>query len=131
MLKKRPKKAAEIRSDSMADIVFLLLIFFLVTTTIDTDKGISLALPPKGEVKEISKKNITNILINAAGEVMINEEQIVISEISRKVRQMLDENDKMAFSVKTLKATKYDVYIDVLDQLKRANATRISIAEPD
>jgi len=131
MLKKRPKKAAEIRSDSMADIVFLLLIFFLVTTTIDTDKGISLALPPKGEVKEISKKNITNILINAAGEVMINEEQIVISEISRKVRQMLDENDKMAFSVKTLKATKYDVYIAVLDQLKRENATRISIADPD
>ena len=88
-------------------------------------------MPPKGEVKEISKRNITNILINAAGDVMINEEQIVVSEISRKVRQMLDENDKMAFSVKTLKATKYDVYIDVLDQLKRANATRISIAEPD
>ena len=131
MLKKRPKKSPEIRSDSMADIVFLLLIFFLVTTTIDTDKGISLALPPKGEVKEISKRNITNILINAAGDVMVNEEQIMISEISRKVRQMLDENDKMAFSVKTLKATKYDVYIDVLDQLKRANATRISIAEPD
>ena len=131
MLKKRKKKPPEIRSDSMADIVFLLLIFFLVTTTIDTDKGISLALPPKGEVKEISKKNITNILINAAGDVMINEEQIVISEISRKVRQLLEENDKMAFSVKTLKATKYDVYIDVLDQLKRANATRISIAEPD
>jgi len=131
MLKKRKKKPPEIRSDSMADIVFLLLIFFLVTTTIDTDKGISLALPPKGEVKEISKRNITNILINAAGDVMINEEQIVVSEISRKVRQMLDENDKMAFSVKTLKATKYDVYIDVLDQLKRANATRISIAEPD
>lgn len=131
MLKKRKKKSPEIRSESMADIVFLLLIFFLVTTTIDTDKGISLALPPKGEVKEISKRNITNILINAAGEVMINEEQIVISEISRKVRQLLDENDRMAFSVKTLKATKYDVYIDVLDQLKRANATRISIAEPD
>ncbi len=131
MLKKRPKTTPEIRSDSMADIVFLLLIFFLVTTTIDTDKGISLALPPKGEVKEISKRNITNILINAAGDVMINEEQVVTSEISTKIRQLLAENDKMAFSVKTLKATKYDVYIDVLDQLKRANATRISIAEPD
>lgn len=123
MLNKRRKGTPEINSGSMADIVFLLLIFFLVTTTIDTDKGISLALPPKGETKEVSKKNIANILINEAGDVMINEEQIAIGELSRKAKQMLDENDKIAFSVKTLKTTKYDVYIDVLDQLKRANAT--------
>lgn len=131
MLNTRRKGTPEIQSGSMADIVFLLLIFFLVTTTVDTDKGISLALPPKGETKEVSKKNIANILINEAGDVMINEEQIAINDLSRKARQMLDENDKIAFSVKTLKTTKYDIYIDVLDQLKRANATRISIAEPD
>lgn len=131
MIKKKEKESPEINSASMADIVFLLLIFFLVTTTIDTDKGISLALPPKGETMEVNKKNLANILINASGEVMLDEERVPIPQISNKAREMLQQNDKLAFSVKTLRATKYDVYIDVVDQLKRAGATRISIAEPD
>ena len=52
---KKRVKAGEIPSGSMADIAFLLLIFFLVTTTIDMDKGLGLVLPPKGEEKEIPK----------------------------------------------------------------------------
>ena len=131
MIKKKEKGSPEINSGSMADIVFLLLIFFLVTTTIDTDKGITLVLPPKGEKMEVHSKNLSNILINASGEVMLDEERIAVPQISSKVRQMLSENDKLAFSVKTLADTKYDVYIDVVDQLKRGGANRISIAEPD
>ena len=56
-------KGGEIPTASMADIAFLLLIFFLVTTTIDMDKGLGLVLPPEGETIEIKKKNI-NILLN-------------------------------------------------------------------
>ena len=44
---------------------------------------------------------------------------------------LLQENPLMIFSVKTDNETKYDIYIDILDQLKMANATRISIAEPE
>jgi biopolymer transport protein ExbD len=124
-------RAAEIPTSSLADIAFLLVVFFLVTTTIDTDKGISLALPEKGETKEVSKKNITNILINANGQVMFQEEPLEIRLIRDRARQALADNPNMIFSVKTDRATKYDVYIDVLDQLKQANATRISIAEPE
>ncbi len=132
MLKKKEKESPEINSGSMADIVFLLLIFFLVTTTIDTDKGITLVLPPKGsDTKEVHKDNLANILINASGEVMLDEERIAIPEISSRAREMIQKNDKIAFSVKTLKQTKYEAYIDVIDQLKRAGAIRISIAEPD
>ena len=55
----------EINAGSMADIAFLLLIFFLVTTTIDVDRGIGLTLPAKGEETEVRSKNISNLLINA------------------------------------------------------------------
>jgi len=130
-LKRKRTRGVEIPTASLADIAFLLLVFFLVTTTIDTDKGISLALPEKGETKEVSKKNITNILINANGQVLFQEQQLEIRLIRDRVRQTLLENPNMIFSVKTDRATKYDVYIDVLDQLKQANATRISIAEPE
>ena len=130
-MKKRRGRGVEIPTASLADIGFLLIIFFLVTSTMDTDKGLSLSLPPKGEQIEVQKKNIANLLIRSDGQVMLNEDPIPITAISERARQMLRENPILIFSVKTDVRTKYDVYVDVLDQLKRANAQRISIAEPE
>ncbi|MBN1559723.1 biopolymer transporter ExbD [candidate division KSB1 bacterium] len=131
LLDKKKKNKAEIPTSSLADIAFLLLIFFLVTTTIDTDKGIQLVLPEKGQEQKVRSQNIANILINQSGLVMMDEEAIELRLIAEKARQMIRENDNIIFSVKTMRGTKYDVYVDVLDQLKQANAKRISIAEPE
>ncbi len=131
LLDKKKKGSAEIPTSSLADIAFLLLIFFLVTTTIATDKGISLTLPEKGQETKVRSKNITNILINAQGQIMMDEEPIDKNQISVKARQMLDVNENLIFSVKAVKGAKYETYIDVLDELKEANAPRISIAEPE
>lgn len=131
MLKKRKKDFVEPPTSSLADMAFLLLVFFLVTTTIDTDKGLQLVLPEKGQETKVRAQNITNILINESGLVMMDEEPTEVRLIAEKARQMIRENDKIIFSVKTVRGTKYDVYIDVLDQLKQANSKRISIAEPE
>jgi len=131
ILGNRKKKKADIPTGSLADIAFLLLIFFLVTTTIDTDKGLQLVLPDKGEEIKIRSQNIVNILANESGLVMMDEEPIDMRLISDKARQMIRENENIIFSVKTMRGTKYEVYIDVIDQLKQANAKRISIAEPE
>ena len=129
MIKKRQKEDVEIPSSSLADIAFLLLVFFLVCTTIDVDKGLKLVLPPTDvEQQEINRKNITNILINDAGQVLLDNEMVQVRDVER---QKMAENPLLIISLKTTRGTKYEVYIDVLDQLKRANATRISIAEPD
>jgi len=127
--KKRRFKGGEIQSSSMADIAFLLLIFFLVTTTIDMDKGLGIVLPAEGEQVEVSKKNILTCLINSTGQVLLGDEPVKISDISTVVRQKLRVNNKLIISVKSHEKTKYKDYISVLDQLKLANATRISIAE--
>ena len=72
MTKKRRFKAEGIPTSSMADIAFLLLVFFLVTTTIDTDKGLGIVLPPPGDMEiEIRKENILNCLINSQGKSVI------------------------------------------------------------
>ena len=61
MTKKRRFKGGEIPTSSMADIAFLLLIFFLVTTTIDTDKRLGIVFPPPRDMQiEIRKENIKN-----------------------------------------------------------------------
>ena len=131
MKTKRRFKGGDIPTSSMADIAFLLLIFFLVTTTIDMDKGLGMVLPAEGEELEINKKNILNCLINSTGNVLLGGEPVEVRNLSRVVRQKIAENDKLVISVKAHKASNYKDYIRVIDQLKQANATRISIAESD
>ncbi len=139
LIGKKKKPSAEIPSSSLADIAFLLLIFFLVTTTIDMDKGINLTLPEKGgEQVKIKKGNIANLLINAAGQVLLDNEPISVEQIREVLRQKINEKGYdnqgkpiLIVSIKTARETKYDTYIQVLDQVKLAGVTKISIAEPE
>tara|TARA_Y100000996_G_C22496015_1_gene632330 strand:+ start:305 stop:706 length:402 start_codon:yes stop_codon:yes gene_type:complete len=128
-VKKRRFKGGEIPTSSMADIAFLLLIFFLVTTTIDTDKGLGIVLPPAGDVEiEIRKENILNCLINSKGKVLLDEEPTPVEQINKIVGRKLRENNKLIVSVKAHPKTSYSDYVRVIDQLKMADAKRISIA---
>jgi biopolymer transport protein ExbD len=131
MFKNRKKPSVEIPQASLADIAFLILIFYLATTTINIDKGIGLTLPAKGAAKEVAKQNVISLLINAQGEVLLDDEVVAIPSIKGIMRNKLLANDKLIVSVKADRATEYRAYIAVLDQLKQAEVARISIAEPD
>ena len=130
MFKNSRRPLQEINSSSMADIAFLLLVFFLVTTTISMDKGISLVLPSEGNELEVNKKNIVEILVNQSGKVLMNDSPVLIKNIQNKAKQLMDSNPKLIFSVQTTNETKYNSYVKVLDQLKLAGASKISIANP-
>ena len=129
---KKPRRTAmqEINSSSMSDIAFLLLVFFLVTTTISLDKGISLVLPADGNELEVNRKNIISILINDRGKILMDDNPTKIQNIKSVAEKKIASNSNVIFSVVTNKNTKYRDYILVLDQLKQANATKISIANP-
>ena len=128
----KPRRWArqEVNSSSMSDIAFLLLVFFLVTTTISLDKGISLILPADGSELEVNRKNIVSLLINDRGRVLMDEQPIKINQIKSKAIKKIAANNNIIFSVVTHKNTEFDDYILVLDQLKQAKATKISIANP-
>jgi len=132
LLGKKKESNVEIPSASLSDIVFLLLIFFLVTTSIDTEKGLDLVLPPPGDTEiKIPKENLANMLVNASGQVLLDGEIIKVRQISRIIREKITANPNLVISLKTDKETEYDIYIHVLDQLKKAEAKKISLAEPD
>ncbi len=135
LLGKRKKVSVDIPMASLPDIVFLLLIFFLVTTTIDAEKGLDLVLPPPDATEqEIAKKNLINLLVNAAGDVLLDGELVEIRDITRIIKERIQESPLLVVSLKTDKQTRYDVYIDVIDRLKKAwgdRPARISIAEPE
>jgi biopolymer transport protein ExbD len=128
---KRKKEDIEIPTSSLADIVFLLLIFFLVSTSMNPSKGLGLTLPPPGEEIKMDKENILTIYINAAGNVLVREDVITIDQIKDRVTAEIQANDKLVVSLRTDPDAKYDAMIQVLDQLKLADAKRISLATPD
>jgi biopolymer transport protein ExbD len=132
MIKKKKVRDVEIPSSSMADIAFLLLVFFLLTTTIDMQKGLNNVLPPSdSDDVKIPKKNIANILVNEHGNVLLSGEIVEVNDIRDIISRKINENPQLVVSLKTHKDTKYDIFIRVYDQLKLANAKKISIADPD
>ena len=128
MILKRKRKVDEVNSSSMADIAFLLLVFFLVTTTISMDKGINIILPADGSEKEVDKNNLVNIAMNDQGKILVDDSPKLLREIKLLAEKRIAANSKIIFSVSTHERTKYQDYVRLLDELKKAKATRISIA---
>ena len=130
-LQRRQRASPDIPTGSMADIVFLLLVFFLVTTTMNQDIGIGMQLPPAGESKKIQKKNICNIWININGDILINLEQdISVNQLRVEIERRLAANKNLIVSLKADEETPYAKFIDVLDEIKKSGADKISLASP-
>jgi len=131
LLEKKRERMVQIPTASMADIAFLLLTFFLVTTSLDLDKGLQLVLPPKGEVAPMSEDKIATLFVNAAGEVLLDEEEIPMNLIKDRLKVRLARKPDLIISIKTDSETPYQAFMSVLDQVQLAEATAISIAEPE
>ena len=97
MANKRRFKGGEIPTSSMADIAFLLLIFFLVTTTIDTDKGLGIILPPPGDMEiEIRKENYKTIndKIVITNQNKVSQRDYILELIEAKIKISVKINNK-------------------------------------
>lgn len=130
-IKKGNIREAEIPSSSMADIAFLLLLFFLVATVIDVDSGLGLVLPEyvppeEQELVPLSKDRLAALLINENGDVLLDKEIIAIPQISNNLKPRIESkielpgNKKLVVSIKTDRKTNYNLYIQALDQVRKA-----------
>lgn len=125
---RRSRVSDEIPNSSLSDIAFLLLIFFMVSTVFAIEEGLLLQLPSQeGVVKKIARKNIMRISAYPDGNVTIDDEPVMINQIRSRVEQAKIENDKIIIVVETHPEARYGLMIDVLDELKLAEATRISL----
>lgn len=88
------RAAPEVNAGSMADIAFLLLIFFLVTTTIETDRGISRKLPPIPEENIeppiIKQKNIFTVIVNRDNKLLVEDELMQLQDLRKAAVEFLD-----------------------------------------
>lgn len=142
--KQQRREEPEINGSSLADIAFLLLIFFLVVTTIDVDAGIGMVLPPIPDDIDpppVRERNLLNILVNAQGMVLLDEQPAAIAEVRQRVREFVDNPnndpelsespDDAIVSIKTDRRTPYNVYIDMLDEVMGAYAELLNLASQD
>ena len=140
------RKSPEVNAGSMADIAFLLLIFFLVTTTIETDSGINRKLPPMEEQIDppiIRQKNIFTVVVNKNNQLLVEEELTDIKDLRNLAVDFLDNGggsgeeacdycqgnrnprssdnpEKAIISLKNDRETEYKVYIAVQNELVAA-----------
>ena len=143
---RKKKKVPEINASSMADISFLLLIFFLVTTTMDTDSGITRRLPPPVENPDmdvkVKERNILNVMINKYDKLMVNGKPSQVEDLKDITRDFITPkpNDEKApevemkeielignfmtnkgvVSLKNDRGTSYQMYIAVQNELAKA-----------
>jgi hypothetical protein len=141
------RAAPEVNAGSMADIAFLLLIFFLVTTTIETDTGLNRKLPPiddeQVEPPIIKEKNIFTVLINGKNQLLVEDELMELKDLRKAALEFLDNGggsgddacsyckgkksssssdnpDKAIISLKNERETTYSTYISVQNELVAA-----------
>lgn len=137
----------EVNAGSMADIAFLLLIFFLVTATIETDLGIDRKLPPKNQLPPpiLRERNVLRVSLNKNNKIFVEDEVIPISELKKLTIKFLDNggskngetgycdycqgigdkdlSDNPSIAVIALKADReasYAVYVSIQDQFGAA-----------
>ena len=137
----KKRAVPEINAGSMADIAFLLLIFFLVTTTMDVDKGLLVKLPPwteeQSEEQDIKEKNIFVVLVNAQDQLLIESEYATLEDVRRLAKEFIDNNGdgtcedcrglrdpassdnpgKAVISLQNDRGTSYNMFVKVRNEL--------------
>lgn len=130
----RDRMDNEVNAGSMADIAFLLLIFFLVTTTIVEDKGILVKLPPWSDEEvdptKLNKRNVFSVLVNADNQLLVRGELAEITDLRERAKEFImnpagsdqfaEAPDVAIISLKNDRGTAYETYLEVYNELKAA-----------
>mgnify|MGYP001309348724 CR=1 FL=1 len=156
---KKKRSVPGLNASSTADISFILLIFFLVTTSMDTDMGLVRRLPPPPEEEQneaeidVLDRNALRIKVNAAGNLMVNDDFIALDQLCDRAKEFIQNpnnspllpekhaknipllgmcavTSKHVISVQTDRGTSYNVYFQVQNELVRAyNELRDELAK--
>jgi len=123
---KNQKVQNAVPTSSMADIAFLLLIFFMVTTIFKMEDGLPVTLPRAETAQKQKREQIMSIWIDTSGNISINDKLVHVRQIEDIMVTMLSEKRDLIVAFKADDRAPYGVVSDVMDELKEANAIRVS-----
>jgi biopolymer transport protein ExbD len=129
--KKKSKTSTAIPTASMPDIIFMLLIFFMVTTVMKTHAGLPVKVPEAKEVKKVEtqKKNIISIWIDKRNSIVCNDLRIKrISDLRNFVQGLVLKNPRSQIVIKMDYDAKMGLLVDVQQELRKAKALNVHYA---
>jgi biopolymer transport protein ExbD len=125
-LRRKAGSGAKIPTSSMADIAFLLIVFFMVTTIFKLEQGLAITLPRSEAGEKIPREKIAHIWIDRRGTISIDDLVVGVENIEPLIVAKMRENPALIISFNTDDRTPYEVVNESMDRLKLANALRVS-----
>ena len=121
--------ACEFQAASMADLAFLLLVFFVVTTTFAVEEGIPLVLPGKAATAptRVDASDVLEIRALAGGRLEVQGQPVMLSAVRPLIEQRMRANPDLVVLLSTHRSAEYGLMVDLLDEIKLANCRRISL----
>ncbi len=125
-MRRKARSGARIPTSSMADIAFLLIVFFMVTTIFKMEQGLAVTLPRSTAGEKIPKQNVAHIWIDRTGVISIDDLVVSVPDIDYMVSAKLRENQGLIISFNTDENAPYRVVNEAMERLKLANALRVT-----
>lgn len=126
-IKKRSRRESLIDISPMMDMVFILLIFFIVTSTFTRETGIDVTKPKASSAKELAKESIL-VGITRQGTIHINETQVNLSSLQTILKQMMAESPDRPVIIVSDRDAPSGAIVDVLDECNIAKVRKVSIS---
>ena len=126
---RKAKVASVIPTASMADISFLLLVFFMVSTVFVRYRGIPVELPDAQSVEKLEmRRHVTSVWVSKTGSVNIDDQTVLLEHVGQLVHSKLMANPRLIISIKGDGEAEFGVISDVLQELRRVEALRVNFA---
>lgn len=125
--RRRPRYGVQVPLTSLIDIVFLLLIYFLLTTNFMVEEGIGVQLPRANAAKAHTEQPLT-IHIDAAGRAYIEKQPLALDQLFGRLKALLAENGERLVVIRADRSVVLDHAVKVMDVAKAAGAGRLCLA---
>ena len=117
---KRNNVDEEIPTSSMADIAFLLIIYFMVTTTFAATRGIDFSLPQEEDTPLVDKEESVLIEIQPGGALLVDNKSMPLEEVLDYLKPKLERNAMKPVIIRAGEMTEYGYMVDVFDEIRQA-----------
>lgn len=129
--RRKPREELELNLTPLIDVVFLLLIFFMVSTTFQKESEISLQLPKASDTAEETKTESIEVVINAAGRFYLNDQELVKSDaesVQAALHKLTDGNRDIPLTIRADAQTPHQAVVTAMDAAGQLGMLRMSIA---
>lgn len=126
---RKSKVGSAIPTASMADISFLLLVFFMVSTVFVRYRGVPVELPQAEKIEKLeSRRNVLQVWVSSEGQVSIEDRIVPLNEVGKVVHRHLTANPRLIISLRGDKDSEFGVISDVMEEMRKVEALRVNFS---